>query len=243
MKQLASRITIVKSLAERVAAVRKERGLSQIALAGLAKVSPGTIGNVESGARRAPRELVAIADALGVDPRWLTTGKGRRDVAAPGTALVAEETKVDYGRGGNVEEIAPRRRVPLLSWIQAGELGDAVEPYPADQAEEWVDVYETRCSDQTFALRVTGDSMTAPFGDSFPEGTIIVVDPVRCADPGDYVVAKDVSTQRATFKKLTTDGGRWFLKPLNPTYPIVEIDDPGLRVIGRVVESFLRRKL
>jgi SOS-response transcriptional repressor LexA len=56
-------------------------------------------------------------------------------------------------------------------------------------------------------------------------------------------VAKDVHTQQATFKQLTTDGGRWFLRPLNPAYPTMEIDDPAMRVIGRVIEFQTRGKL
>ena len=73
-------------------------------------------------------------------------------------------------------------------------------------------------------------------GVSFPEGTIIIVDPERAPKAGDYVVAKDVIHQKATFKKLTTDGSAWYLKPLNPAYPTKEIDDPAMRVIGVVIE-------
>jgi len=106
------------------------------------------------------------------------------------------------------------------------------------QADEWEDVYETTPSENAFALRVEGDSMTSPYpGElSFPSGTIIVVDPSRSADAGDFVVAKDVATQKATFKKMVHDAGRWFLKPLNTAYPTLEIDDPAIRVIGRVIE-------
>ena len=32
------------------------------------------------------------------------------------------------------------------------------------------------------------------------------------------------------------DGGRWYLKPLNPDYKTLEKDDPVMRVIGRVIE-------
>lgn len=88
--------------------------------------------------------------------------------------------------------------------------------------------------------------MTSPDPDaqySFPEGTILIVDPNREAMPGDFVIAKDVDTQQATFKRLATDGGRWYLKPLNPQFKTVEIDDPSLRVIGRVVEFHRRGKL
>jgi SOS-response transcriptional repressor LexA len=141
---------------------------------------------------------------------------------------------------------APTKRVPLISWVQAGSWADVEDHYAPGEAEEWVEVYEVQPGEAAFALRVSGDSMTSPYpGDTttFPDGTIIVVDPSRSAQAGDFVVAKDVVTQQATFKKLATDGGRWFLKPLNPTYPTVEIDDPAMRVIGKVIEFQFRRKL
>ncbi len=50
------------------------------------------------------------------------------------------------------------------------------------------------------------------------------------------MIAKDVQTQKATFKKLTTDGGRWYLTPLNKQYQAIPIDKPELRVIGVVTE-------
>lgn len=145
----------------------------------------------------------------------------------------------------NVYEIRPRKRVPIISWVIAGNLEDIEDHHQPGEADDWVDVYDTLPGENAFALRVKNDSMTSPHpGErSFPEGTVIVVDPLRGCDAGDFVVAKDVVTQQATFKKLTTDGGRWFLKPLNPIYPTVEIDDPALRVIGRVIEAVTRQKL
>lgn len=84
---------MVKTLADRVTASRIELDLSQAALAGLAKVSAGTIGNIEAGSRKNPRELLAIARALKVEPEWLKSGKGPRyagsaktEVAAPAPA-------------------------------------------------------------------------------------------------------------------------------------------------------------
>lgn len=66
----------MKTIAERLKHARKELRLTQPALAKLAGVSAGTIGNIESGFRKDVRELLAIARAVGVNPEWLKTGKG-----------------------------------------------------------------------------------------------------------------------------------------------------------------------
>lgn len=50
--------------------------MSQGDVASNAGVSQGTIGNIESGARKNPRELLAIAAAVGVNAEWLKSGKG-----------------------------------------------------------------------------------------------------------------------------------------------------------------------
>ena len=67
----------MKTIAERVKAVRQELGWSQVRLAAEVGVSQSSIGNIESGFRQRPRELVSIAKALQVSPEWLETGKVR----------------------------------------------------------------------------------------------------------------------------------------------------------------------
>lgn len=66
----------LRTLAERVKWARGQRKLSQAELGKRAGVSQGTIGNIESGERKKPRELVAIAGALQVNPQWLDKGRG-----------------------------------------------------------------------------------------------------------------------------------------------------------------------
>lgn len=138
----------------------------------------------------------------------------------------------------NVSEMPRRAKVPLISLIQAGELTDVEDLFHPGMATHWVEPRYTTPSEASYALMVEGDSMESPVPGAltFPEGTIVIVDPNGAAGPNSYVIAKDVFTQKATFKKLTTDGVRWFLKPLNPAYATVEIDDPAMRVIGKVVE-------
>lgn len=216
------------TLAERVLEAIGNRKPADVARA--VGMSGGAVSQWRNGGIKSLKaETAAKLEKLtGYNATWLATGKGPK-----------------MSQTGNVQAVTTRGRVPLISWVTAGKLGEISDMYQPGEAEQWIDAYETQPGDQAFALRVDGDSMTSPYpGEiSFPDGSIIIVDPSRSCDAGDYVVAKDVSTQEATFKKLVRDGGRWFLKPLNPSYPTVEIDDPAMRVIGRVTESQIRRKL
>ena len=135
-------------------------------------------------------------------------------------------------------------QVPLISWVQAGMWTDIEDNFQDGQDGEWIEPHRSSPGKRSFALEIEGDSMTSESGGAdFPAGSIIIVDPDRAPRAGDYVVAKDVTTQQATFKKLTTDGEGWFLRPLNPAYPTIEIDDPAIRVIGVAIEHRFSRRL
>lgn len=216
------------SLASRLKLARKAALMTQKGLEAASGVSQSDISKIERGTTQDPMGILELAKALGVNPFWLKTGEGDM-----------------HHEHLNVQAVTTKGRVPLISWVIAGNLEEIQDMYQPGEADEWIETSETKPGANSFALRVSGDSMTSPYpGDvSFPDGTIIVVDPSRSCDAGDYVIAKDVTTQQATFKRLVHDGGRWFLKPLNPAYPTIEIDDPAVRTIGRVIESHTRRKL
>lgn len=117
-------------------------------------------------------------------------------------------------------------------------MSDVWDLFHPGEAVQWEDAYKSNPGKHSYALLVEGDSMVSQVGaHSFQPGTILIVDPDRASNAGDFVIAKDVQTQKAVFKQLTTDGSRWYLKPLNPQYPTIEIDDPALRIIGRVIEA------
>jgi len=67
----------MNGIAERLKQTRKALGFTQAELASRVGVSQSAIGNIEAGLRERPRELLSIADVLGVDPSWLETGKNR----------------------------------------------------------------------------------------------------------------------------------------------------------------------
>lgn len=129
--------------------------------------------------------------------------------------------------------------IPLIAWVKAGTWEDAIELYsPSDESAHPTTVNHSK---NTFALKVDGDSMTAPVGapgHSFPHGIIIYVDPDQRADTraGDYVVAKQLYDNQATFKQLASEEGRPVLKPLNTGGQYVIIRDE-FEVIGKVIDA------
>lgn len=210
------------ALSERIQEI-VDAGYKKSALARAAGKSAAAVTQWISGETKEIKSdsAAGIQAVTGFSAVWIATGKGPKMVSV-----------------SNVSAVQERKRVPLISWVQAGSWSEVQDTFAVGEADHWESAFSSTPGENAFALVVEGESMTSPYpGElSFPSGTIIIVDPNRSAGPGDYVVAKDVSTQQATFKRLAYDGGRWFLKPLNPAYPIMEIDDPAVRVIGRVIE-------
>jgi len=116
------------------------------------------------------------------------------------------------------------RHIPVISWVAAGELCESEILHP--EAEDWVFASASKTGPNSYALRVIGDSMTNPYpaGPSYPHGTIIIVDPDKRPEIGSRVIARCQGVE-ATFKVYTEDSGRRLLKPLNPQYPVVEMNE------------------
>ena len=213
------------NIGTRITKARSDAGLSKSQLARAVGVTPSSVTQWESGETKTIEggNLAKIAVACGVDAVWLATGKGNKSST--------------HNAGSNVRAVAHNRPVPVLSWVQAGHMRD-IDHVPDPQLGEWPVIEpQFKVGIRAWALLVEGDSMDDGTEKGIPAGWIIVVDPDKAPSPNSYVIAKDTATQQATFKRLVTDGGRWYLKPLNPQYPMVEIDDPALRVIGVVTEA------
>lgn len=127
-----------------------------------------------------------------------------------------------------------RGKVPLISWVQAGAWCQAVDLLPPGESERWMDCPVSH-SAGTFALRVRGDSMTAPHGNSrtYPEGSFIFVDPER-RNPvnGERVVACLNGTDEVTFKIYKNEDGRQWLQPLNPSHEPIRGE---FHILGAVI--------
>lgn len=162
-----------------------------------------------------------LAKRYNVNPHWLATGKGEM------TAFVAREQSPEFGPniGG---------KVPLISDVQAGAFKDHVDNFhPGDGGMEQIPT-TVPVKRYTFALRVAGDSMEP----EFREGMILVIEPELEAMPGDFVVAKN--GEGTTFKQLVKDGQDWYLKPMNPRYPIKPLGESQIIGVLRAVEKRYR---
>lgn len=167
--------------------------------------------------------------------------KGEREAGiAEITAIAAATGKpTSFFYNDNFSELSPgpllTKSVPLISFVKAGELCEAEDPYPIGEAERWVETY-IQVKEGMYALRIEGDSMVNPIGSpSFPEGMIIIVDPTTRAENGKFVIARD-GDGKATFKKLSIDGDRAYLVPLNPRYNPIPIQHE-LHICGVVVAA------
>lgn len=133
-------------------------------------------------------------------------------------------TGVDAGITSNVV-LSPSSvyEVPLISWVSAGMLCNSGDIPTVEMAEELV-VSPVKVGSRSYALTVKGDSMTSNSGGkSYPDGSVIIVDPDAEAHPTCRVIAR--VGDETTFKELVSDMGQWYLKPLNPQYPMIAVDE------------------
>lgn len=210
----------MKRLYEAAKSLKEITGQSELARA--LNTSPQVVKNWE--ARGVSKQGMLTAEqSIGCSAVWIETGNGQMK-SGDSNVTPAPDT---------------RGRVPVISWVQAGNWQNAVDNFHPGHADEWVDITCPQKS-HTFALRVKGDSMVNPNGSpSFPEGFILVVEPEMDFAPGDFVVAMN-GDEEATFKQLVKDGGDWYLKPLNPRYPLKPLGNA--EIVGVVREAILKFK-
>jgi SOS-response transcriptional repressor LexA len=214
----------MSTLAERIKSARIHAKLTQKALALKAGVEQPVISQLETGKNLQSAHLPKIAHACGVSAIWLSENIGQM------INSVATESNV-----GESRQPVESYRYPVISWVAAGAWAEAVEPYPAGFSDRY-EFSEYDSKGAAFWLEVKGDSMTSPVGQSITEGTLILVDTEAEVAPGKLVIAKLPDSNEATFKKLVNDGGKLFLKPLNPSWRIEPFTED-CRIVGVVVRA------
>lgn len=121
-------------------------------------------------------------------------------------------------------------RIPIIDMAQASEWhqsSDAISP------TGYV-VIDTEISSKGFAITLK-DSTMEP---NFPEGTILIIDPLLKAKNQDYVIAFHEAQSLATFKQLLLDGNDIYLKPLNPEFKTIKATETHV-IMGTMIQARL----
>lgn len=186
----------------------------------------GAVGHYLAGRRKPSIEqLTALAGVLKTTVAELT---GESDPSAARGSYRGIEIADDRGGSG---------LCPLVSWVDAGRPASNIDQSQPAEADEWFPCPVPH-SDDTFVLRVRGDSMSP----EYREGELIFVDPSVEAKHGDDVVVHFGDRDETTFKQLRQEGSRAYLKPRNPNWPdqFIEVNENS-RIIGVVIFSGIKR--
>jgi SOS-response transcriptional repressor LexA len=130
--------------------------------------------------------------------------------------------------------ITHRRKIPVISYVQAGNWCTLVDNFAPGDADEWVET-TGKYSETTYALRVNGTSMQPTIN----ENAIIIVDPQAEWGHNKIVVVRQNGDDEVTVKRLIKDGGTWLLKPDNDRFPIMTMKEDA-HVCGVVVEMMVK---
>lgn len=217
-------ITLVNNIATRLIYARSRLGISQGEVGRRAGVSQGTIGNIESDARRNPRELLAIARAVGVRPEWLKTGEQPMETAATLAAALQfgqvressslSEALVAHG------VIHQPDKLPFLT----REL--IMERYEDLEGEFWFDLWDEA------------------IGGELPKGTRTLWDAglADAPDFGDFVLIRTPDGRVHVRVYAESLAAGWQGKTLHPDYDPIHAGE-GVKVLAVFVSAKMRRSM
>lgn len=223
----------------RIAELRKEKGLSQKELGAIIGAAQNTISNWENGNREPDYEnLKKLAFYFDCSTDYLL---GNAPFGRTFRFQNEDDTRgVQISRSDTLPSTAtpyvPSKYVaPILGRIPAG--------YPVFAASEIEGYAPIDYSDTEnyFWLRVSGDSM---INADILDGDLVLIRYQSCADDGQIVAAR-VNGDEATLKRFHQSGETVMLVPENPKYspipvPVSAFASGEASIIGVVVE--LKRK-
>ena len=161
---------------------------------------------------RLPPTIREIAGEIGVS----STGTVRDYLAALQKKGYLKRTN---NKSRAIELLDSPGKIPIISSIAAGEPKLAYE-----DIEGYVEI----ARDNTFALKVKGESMIEA---GIMDGDIAVIRRQKTADNGDIIAAL-LDNNEVTLKRLKTGAGKPFLEAANKKYPPIHKD---FSIIGKLV--------
>lgn len=200
---------------QRLRELRRQRGLSQLALAKLLGVSQQAVGKWETGRSTPdPQTIMALAAQLNISTGDLL---GESAPATPASFSVSPY------------RAAEEHLIPVIGTVRAGYGALAMEE---DYGEEYARVKDPG---SYFYLKVKGNSMEPRISD----GDLALVHRQSTLNSGDLGVVI-FGEGEGTLKKYIVRGSSVVLQPFNPDYPsqiIMGEDLDHLYIAGKVVET------
>lgn len=213
------------TIGERIKQARQLKGMTRPQLSEASGVKYPTLAGIENNDQAGTTQLPALAEALGVNIRWLQTGKGPRE---------AEATLTDESE-----------YLPVTGWSQAAGLGTGAE------AQEYAETHSLHFKKTSLRRRGIfgrplavyygkGDSMepTIQDGDAIlfdtsdtrpVDGSLYVIQVDGMANPEYYVKRALVLEAGVYFQSDNPAGDHQWRKPK----PMVSKKHP-ITIIGRV---------
>lgn len=211
------------NLKTRIAALLKEKNLSETEAAKLAKTSQSTLHRVISGEIVSPRAktIEKIANALEVSYSYLMEGDKSDHQKEPRNQYI------------KYDDLLKQQGVPLIEWEMLESGTNMINPLRI--------VCPIPHSAKTFATRVKDNTMSAQYGRSYPEGSIIFIDPERAveAKSGDRVYAI-IEGKHPSFKQFGEADGQRYLQSINLQYPIITRE---FKISGLVIGMWMPEEL
>lgn len=217
------------TIGSRIKEKRLAAKMTQAALARLVGVERAAVSQWETGQSKTLKgeNLLKVAEALGVSPRWLSSGKdspfSRHTSAGRTNTLHVGETAQPFRK----IPLTPSKSVPVVH-IRNAEL------FLRNPDKEGLAMIETTSDVDTgraFAIEVPGDGGARI---DLPGVKYAIVDPTKTPKNGDYVFVKLTPDETPTVRTLQTEGGERLFCPLNKDYKIVS--PPESEILGKVVE-------
>lgn len=152
--------------------------------------------------------LLKLSKALRFSPREVSP---RLASDIPTLYLAEEKPDSDYNNKSNAVLLKyTRSQLPVIGQASAGRLQEIMDN---QECTEWV-AAPGPTGPQAFALRIEGISMEPRFMD----GEKVIIDPDLDWSIGDFVFARQISTNTGTFKQIKREGDELYLSALNEQF-------------------------
>lgn len=227
----------METLGTRLQKALSQQGLTQEGLANIVEVSQTAISDIVKDKTKNPRNIVEIAQALGVSVDWLKTGKGE----APDFAKL-EENSTAY------KDEKPMLRLEVLDvYASAGNgsfvTGDLTSYTHAVEFENayFAQVFQRANAKGLSIINVDGDSMEPTIGN----GDLLFVDTTKSAYQGDGVYVFSYG-ENLYVKRLQFAGDELLVISDNPLYKewrITSENEHKFQIHGKVefMQGHIRR--